>query len=88
MRASSFRVGGAIATVCYDGCTPLVPNFRHYPTEKHPGGSEWLRFQVDFGGSEAGVLEHLRKHAEGTLAEALRGFQGKVSYEYDWSLNE
>lgn len=45
-------------------------------------------FQVDFGGSEAGVLEHLRAYAEGPLAGVLQGFRGKVSYEYDWSLNE
>ena len=45
-------------------------------------------FQVDFGGSEAGVLEHLRAYAEGPLAEALRGFRGTISYQYDWSLNE
>lgn len=45
-------------------------------------------FQVDFGGSEAGVLEHLRTYAAGPLAGALRGIRGKISYQYDWSLNE
>lgn len=45
-------------------------------------------FQVDFGGSEAGVLEHLRQVAEGELAVALQSFRGKISYAYDWNLNE
>jgi len=45
-------------------------------------------FQVDFGGSEEGVLRHLRRYAEGELADALRNFGGKVSYGYDWNLNE
>jgi hypothetical protein len=47
---------------------------------------EW--FQADFGGSEAGVIEHLRQYAEGELAERL---QERSSYDddrYDWSLND
>jgi hypothetical protein len=45
-------------------------------------------FEDDFGGSKEGVLAHLRRYAEGALAEALAGFDGKVRYEYDWALNE
>ena len=44
-------------------------------------------YQEDFGDSEAGVLEHLRKYAEGDLAEQLRDFDGSLDHEYDWSLN-
>lgn len=44
-------------------------------------------YHEDFGNSEAGVLEHLRKYAEGSLAEQLRGFDGSLDHEYDWSLN-
>ncbi len=44
-------------------------------------------YQEDFGNSEAGVLEHLRKYAEGDLAEQLREFDGSLDHEYDWSLN-
>ena len=44
-------------------------------------------YQEDFGNSEAGVLEHLRKYAEGDLAEQLRDFDGSLDHEYDWSLN-
>lgn len=46
---------------------------------------EW--YQADFGGSERGVVEHLRQHARPGLAQALAGVQGVSSYAYDWSLN-
>ncbi|MFP3982997.1 MAG: DUF547 domain-containing protein [Desulfurivibrionaceae bacterium] len=45
-------------------------------------------FQVDFGGSEAGVIKHLRLYAEGDLAEDLQSYDRGLRYEYDWSLNE
>ena len=45
-------------------------------------------FQEDFGGSEAGVVEHLLRHAEPELAEQLRSFEGGFDYEYDWDLND
>jgi hypothetical protein len=45
-------------------------------------------FQVDFGSSEREVIEHLLLFAEDPLAANLKGFDGKVRYEYDWSLNE
>jgi len=45
-------------------------------------------FQADFGGSEESVVRHLRKVADPGLAETLKGFKGKISYEYDWRINE
>jgi len=45
-------------------------------------------FQVDFQGSEEGVIQHLLRYAEKPLSEALRDFRGKIRYEYDWGLNE
>ena len=65
----------------------------------HPRGAELLDeafgvvssiyfwFPEDFGNSEAGVLEHLRKYAEGELAEMLQDFDGSLDHESDWSLN-
>ena len=44
-------------------------------------------YHEDFGNSEAGVLEHLRKYAEGDLADQLRDFDGSIDHEYDWTLN-
>jgi hypothetical protein len=45
-------------------------------------------FRQDFGGTEAGVVEHLMQHAREPLRSELGGFQGKVKYRYDWGLNE
>ena len=65
----------------------------------HPRGVEFLDeafavvssiyywYHEDFGGSDAGVLAHLLKYADDALAEQLRGFDGSLDHEYDWSLN-
>lgn len=45
-------------------------------------------FQDDFGGSEAAVLDHLRRYADGDLAAKLRRATGIAAYVYDWSLND
>lgn len=44
-------------------------------------------FQTDFGGSEESVVRHLHKYAMPELAERLKNFKGKVSYDYDWRIN-
>jgi hypothetical protein len=45
-------------------------------------------FQVDFGGSEEGVMGHLLQFGGKPLTESLEGFKGKITYDYDWRLNE
>ncbi len=45
-------------------------------------------FQSDFGGSEAGVLDHLRRYAAPVLVEKLKTARGIDGYAYDWRLNE
>jgi Protein of unknown function, DUF547 len=48
-------------------------------------------YSVDFegfGGTELGVLEHLRHYAEPALRQTLEGVMKIDSYEYDWSLND
>lgn len=45
-------------------------------------------FREDFGGSEQGVLDHLRKYAVGDMAEQLKTYSRSLRYDYDWSLNE
>ena len=45
-------------------------------------------FQEDFGGSETGVLAHLRKYARPELLRDLKLVFEIDSYDYDWSLNE
>ena len=49
--------------------------------------SIYFWYREDFGDTEAGVLEHLRKYAEGDLAQQLRDFDGSLDHDYDWSLN-
>ncbi|MFO7854116.1 MAG: DUF547 domain-containing protein [Paracoccaceae bacterium] len=46
---------------------------------------EW--FQEDFGGSDAGVLAHLRRYATGGTAAALEGRTRVDDDAYDWSIN-
>ena len=45
-------------------------------------------FREDFGGSREGVLQHLEKYAEPSLTQRLESFQGKIDYQYDWTLND
>jgi hypothetical protein len=45
-------------------------------------------FQEDFGSNESGVIEHLLLYAPPQLKKDLKNFRGKISYRYDWSLNE
>ena len=45
-------------------------------------------FQDDFGGSKAGVVDHLLTYAEPDLAEAIRANPKIRKYQYDWSLND
>ena len=47
---------------------------------------EW--FQEDFGGSDAGVIEHLRQYAEPELKNKLQGFDSIGDHRYDWTLND
>jgi hypothetical protein len=45
-------------------------------------------YQEDFENSIEGVKEHLIEYAEPELARAIRDHSGRVSFEYDWDLNE
>lgn len=47
---------------------------------------EW--FQEDFGGSDRGVIEHLRTHADADLEATLDRFSSFDDDRYDWSLND
>ncbi|MEE9587488.1 MAG: DUF547 domain-containing protein [Hyphomicrobiaceae bacterium] len=42
----------------------------------------------DFGGDKAGILQHLRKYAQGPLAAKLEAIEDIGDYAYDWSLND
>ncbi len=45
-------------------------------------------FEEDFGGSKAGVVDHLLKYASPELARQIRADPKIVKYRYDWSLND
>jgi len=45
-------------------------------------------FGADFGGSREAVIRHLQGYAGADLGGRLKRFRGKISYDYDWRLNE
>ena len=45
-------------------------------------------FQEDFGGTERGVIEHLRMYAEPELDQRLMGVDMYDDHRYDWSAND
>jgi len=45
-------------------------------------------FREDFGGSEAGVIAHLRQYATGDLAQRLATATRIAEDAYDWALND
>ena len=42
----------------------------------------------DFGGSQRALLNYLARHAAPALAARLESYGGRISYAYDWDLNE
>jgi hypothetical protein len=50
--------------------------------------SIYVWFTEDFGGSEAGVLDHLRHYAAPPLAAKLAAFHKIAGDTYDWRLND
>ncbi len=45
-------------------------------------------FKEDFGGDDAGVIAHLRRYADGPLAEAMGDVRSISGHGYDWALND
>lgn len=45
-------------------------------------------YKVDFGGTDAGVIAHLKKYAAPPLAAKLKGIRRIDDHEYDWKLND
>jgi hypothetical protein len=44
-------------------------------------------YEEDFGGSPAGVIDHLRRYASPALVDELKGVNSIAGYRYDWKLN-
>ena len=49
--------------------------------------SIYVWFQDDFGGTDAAVIEHLRRYADAPLKQRLSGRESIDDHAYDWSLN-
>ncbi len=49
--------------------------------------SIYVWFKSDFGGSDAGVIQHLRQYAKPTLAKPLEDLKKISGDHYDWALN-
>ncbi len=45
-------------------------------------------YQKDFGGSEQGVIAHIKAYADPALAQKLARTTSIADYHYDWSLND
>jgi uncharacterized protein DUF547 len=50
--------------------------------------SIYVWYSADFGGTERGVIEHLKHYARPELAAALAGIERISSDHYDWTLND
>ncbi|MFT2111862.1 DUF547 domain-containing protein [Marinomonas sp. 2405UD68-3] len=45
-------------------------------------------YQVDFGNNEKALVEHLKHYAKPELKEKLDSITGKITYDYNWDLND
>jgi hypothetical protein len=45
-------------------------------------------FKADFGGSDDGVLRHLRQYSNPQQAERLKPYAKIDGFQYDWTLND
>ena len=50
--------------------------------------SLYVWYPDDFGGSEQGILDHLRRYATNTLKSQLASARHITYHTYDWSLNQ
>ena len=50
--------------------------------------SIYIWYEADFGGTEAGVIEHLKRYARPGLAAALAAIDHISGDSYDWALND
>lgn len=50
--------------------------------------SIYIWYEADFGGTDRGIIEHLKRYARPELASALAGIDHISLDRYDWALNE
>jgi hypothetical protein len=61
---------------------------RSFAADRLTASSIYDWFQADFGGSEAGVLDHLRVYADSATTQLLADVESIDAYRYDWALND
>ncbi len=59
-----------------------------FPSNRLQISSIYFWFQEDFGGSEKGIIKHLRKYLSEKNLEQLDKVQKNIGHKYDWNLNE
>lgn len=82
--------GANLEMLLDQGARAFVNNPRGFRVEN---GRVWASsiyswFQVDFGGTAEGVLQHAAKYAEPALKAKLEAATGIDEYGYDWRLND
>ncbi|KPK00051.1 MAG: hypothetical protein AMJ60_02875 [Desulfobacterales bacterium SG8_35] len=50
--------------------------------------SIYFWFKEDFGDSEKGIIEHLKKYLSPENLEKIKAVSAKMSHQYNWDLNE
>jgi hypothetical protein len=59
-----------------------------FPRNSLQVSSIYLWFQDDFGASEKGIVQHLKKYLSKDNLKKLNKVQKKIRHQYDWNLNE
>ena len=84
--------GASLTTPASDVPSPPAGNAANCVTVLPDGrlrvSSIYSWFREDFGGSEAGVVAHLRRHAAPSLAARLTERTAIAGDTYDWALND
>ncbi|MGG5890353.1 DUF547 domain-containing protein [Falsiroseomonas sp. HC035] len=86
--------GWRVATLAADLATAAAAYVNHprgatvLPDGSLRVASLYTWFREDFGGTEAGVVAHLRRHAAPALAARLRPESRIAEDAYDWGLND
>lgn len=81
--------GALVESMLEDGATEFVNAARNVVVNngKVSTSKIYSWFEDDFGGSQAGVIKHLRIYANQDLYNKLKSVTRVTDYTYDWSLN-
>ena len=89
LQASAFTAGDTEALL-----DKAAREYVNHPRGATVSGGEltvssiYIWYETDFGGTEAGVIEHLKHYARPGLASALAAIDHISGDSYDWALND